>query len=90
MRIDCPICGTRDAREFHYRGAAKLLDRPAPDAGEAAFYDYVYIRENPAGANAELWHHALGCRAWLVATRDVTSHEFLSVELAADVKRGTP
>ena len=36
MRINCPVCGERDSREFHYRGSAKLMDRPAGDAGEAA------------------------------------------------------
>lgn len=88
MRITCPMCGERDIREFHYRGSARLLDRPAPDAGQSAFYDYVYIRENPAGANRELWFHDQGCRSWLVAERNVSTHEFLTVELASDHKRG--
>ncbi|NOX41129.1 MAG: sarcosine oxidase subunit delta [Alphaproteobacteria bacterium] len=88
MRLKCPLCGDRDAREFHYRGAAKLMERPEAGAGEAAFYDYVYLRENPVGANSELWFHELGCRAWLCVSRDVSSHEILSVELADAVKRG--
>jgi len=87
MRIECPICGPRDSREFHYRGSAKLLDRPTADAGEEAFSDYVYQRENPAGRNRELWFHELGCRAWLVAERDVTTHAFFSVQLAKTAKR---
>jgi len=90
MRIDCPLCGSRDIREFHYRGSAKLLKRPLPDAPLAAFHDYVNIRENPAGENRELWFHELGCRSWLVATRNMSTHAFLSVEMAADVKRGAP
>jgi len=88
MRINCPLCGDRDSREFHYRGSAKLLDRPAPDAGEAAFYDYVHIRENPAGWNRELWHHDKGCRAWIVAERHATTYEFRKTELADSAKRG--
>jgi len=88
MRINCPICGARDSREFHYRGSAKLLERPAPDAGAEAFFDYVYLRDNPAGVNRELWFHDLGCRSWIVAERNVSTHEFLSTALAADVKRG--
>ncbi len=87
MRIDCPLCGERDSREFHYRGSAKLLDRPAADAPESAFFDYVYLRGNPTGRNRELWHHELGCRAWLVVERDATSHEFHSVALAETAKR---
>jgi len=88
MRINCPLCGMRDSREFHYRGAAKLMARPAGDAPEAAFFDYVFIRDNPAGINHELWHHEMGCRAWLRVARNVTSHEILSVELAATAPRG--
>ena len=88
MRIHCPICGLRDSREFHYRGSARLIDRPAAQAGEAEFLDYVYLRENPADLNRELWFHETGCRSWIVAERNVSSHEFLSTELAADVKRG--
>ena len=88
MRIDCPNCGSRDRREFQYLGAAVLMDRPAPDAGEQAFVEYVYFRENPAGAHRELWLHEMGCRSWIVAERNMGSHEFALTRLAADVKRG--
>ena len=88
MRIDCPICGLRDSREFTYPGSDRLLDRPGAGAGEAAFFDYVHIRENPAGPNGELWHHAMGCRAWLRVVRDTVSHEVISVALARDAKQG--
>jgi len=88
MRIHCPICGQRDSREFHYRGSARLIDRPAEKAGEAEFFDYVYLRENLTGPNRELWFHESGCRSWIVAKRNVSTHEFLSTELATDVKRG--
>ena len=49
MRITCPICGERDSREFSYQGADVALRRPDPDAGEAAWDDYVHLRDNPAG-----------------------------------------
>lgn len=86
MRIDCPLCGSRDMREFYYQGAAVALARPAPDDGEAAWDDYVHLRDNPAGQARELWHHEAGCSAWLVVTRDTVSHEISKVALAADVK----
>jgi methylglutamate dehydrogenase subunit B len=88
MRIKCPLCGDRDVREFHYRGSAKLMNRPSADAGEAAYIDYVYSRENSAGLNRELWFHELGCRSWIAAERNMTTHEFLNTELAAEAKRG--
>lgn len=79
MRIDCPLCGPRDVREFTYLGDAVLAARPAPDAGQAAWQDYVHLRDNPAGAHEELWHHATGCSAWLRVRRNTVSHEVLSV-----------
>lgn len=86
MRINCPHCGERDRREFYYRGAAVDLDRPAPDAGSEAWDDFVYLRDNPAGATRELWYHEGGCGAWIVITRDTVTHEMLGVVPASGVK----
>ncbi|WP_102108263.1 sarcosine oxidase subunit delta [Oceaniglobus roseus] len=83
MRLRCPLCGERDIREFSYTGAAVLAHRPAPDSGEAAWDDYVHLRENPAGETRDLWYHVSGCGAWLVVTRDTVSHAVHTVELAA-------
>jgi sarcosine oxidase subunit delta len=83
MRIKCPYCGERDAQEFTYRGDA-APKRPDPDgsgAGEA-FYDYVYLRDNPAGPLAELWYHRAGCRSWLIVERDTRTHAIVSAALA--------
>ena len=87
MRITCPICGTRDSREFSCRGAADWLDRPDPDAGEGPWADYVHLRENPAGVLRELWYHEGGCGAWIVVTRNTATHEVLGSGLAAEVAR---
>jgi heterotetrameric sarcosine oxidase delta subunit len=75
MRIPCPHCGSRDAREFSYTGDATLR-RPDPKAPGARenFIDYVYLRDNPAGVHRELWYHAFGCQAYLVVTRDTRDH----------------
>lgn len=96
MIIECPICGARDLREFQYLGAAKLLERPrardlenpANQKDQDAFFDYVYIRDNPEGPNAELWLHQLGCRAYIHAVRNTKTHEFVSTQLARDKKAG--
>jgi sarcosine oxidase subunit delta len=61
------------------------MARPDADAGAEAFHDYVHIRDNPAGENTELWHHVLGCSAWLCVTRDTVTHEISEVTLARDV-----
>jgi sarcosine oxidase subunit delta len=84
MRITCTYCGSRDVSEFSYLGDAGLTrpDPEAPDAAEA-FHAYVYLRDNPAGPQRELWYHASGCRSWLEVTRDTTTHEVLGVRQAA-------
>lgn len=87
MRLDCPICGSRDRREFYYQGDAVMLARPEPDAGPDAWDSYLHLRDNPAGRTRDLWQHEAGCGAWLVVTRDTTTHAVEKVDLAADVKR---
>ena len=84
MRIACPHCGVRGVDEFAYLGDATVT-RPAADAAESAFADYVYLRDNPAGGHRELWSHALGCQSWLVVTRDTRTHAIDTVEAARDV-----
>ncbi len=87
MRIICPHCGERDSREFSYTGDAIALDRPAPDAGEQAWDNYLHLRDNPAGATRDLWHHTGGCAAWIVVDRDTTTHEITATKLAANITR---
>ena len=80
MRIPCPYCGERDTQEFVYRGDASMT---RPNADED-FYEYVYLRDNPAGMLREHWYHAQGCRNWLVVTRDTRTHEIFAATLARD------
>ena len=72
--IPCPYCGARPEDEFHYRGDASVK-RPKPDAGEQAFYDYVYTRSNPRGWHAEWGQHFAGCRQWMKVERNTLTHE---------------
>ena len=82
MRLPCPYCGSRDLSEFTYLGDATRA-RPSSDGegAEAAFVDYTYLRDNPAGPHKEFWYHAQGCRSWLVVERDTRTHEVLSAAL---------
>ena len=81
MRIPSPHCGERDSAEFAYYGdaAPRRPDSKGPEA-LAAFVDYVYPRDNPAGRHRELWYPVAGCRAWLVLTRDTRNHEIFGAE----------
>ena len=86
MRMTCPLCGERDRREFTWQGDAVALSRPAPDAGEAAWDDYVHLRENPAGRLRDLWYHD-PCGTWAVVERDTLTHAVFSATPASEVAR---
>ena len=89
MIINHPILGPRDAQEFVYLGDESLMARPDGMAENAiaAFHDYLYTRDNPAGEHRELWFHEQGDRSWLVVTRNTVTHEIRKVEFARDVAR---
>ena len=89
MIINHPLLGPRDSAEFVYLGDADLINRPDWQSETAAqeFYEYGYLRANPAGPHRELWFHEGGDRSWLVVTRDTTTHEVLNVEMAREVAR---
>ena len=82
LRIQCPWCGVRNEDEFSYGGDA-TVERPTDEASQDDWYDYVYTRNNPAGRHREYWHHANGCRAWLIMERDTVTHEIFSVNPAS-------
>jgi sarcosine oxidase subunit delta len=81
LLIACPFCGERPEDEFGFGGDATVT---APDQGSSpeSYADYLYLRDNIKGRQAELWVHRFGCRRWLVVERDTLSHEIFSVRLA--------
>ena len=89
MIINHPLLGPRDSQEFVYLGDAALMNRPdgMADGALAAFIDFAYLRDNPAGLHRELWYHEQGDRSWLVVTRNTVTHEITQVEMARDVAR---
>ena len=84
--INCPHCGIRPKEEFTIRGDASVV-RPAPSASDEAWHRYVHIRDNPRGRYLEHWHHASGCRRWLIVDRSNVTHEVFSVVDAGDKAR---
>lgn len=87
MIIEHPLLGPRDAAEFYVMGDASLIERPEYEDGAQAIYEYLYLRDNPAGEHRELWYHEAGDRSWLVVTRNTLTHAVTKVELARDVAR---
>lgn len=81
IRIDCPFCGVRDHSEFTYEGDA-TIEYPALDASEEAWFDAVFLRNNPRGPHREFWRHLSGCGSFVEVARDTLTHEITSVKLA--------
>ena len=78
MRLPCPNCGSRDIREFTYRGHESFLHRPRGEASgdwSEAWDAHLHLRDNPAGPTRDLWYHDQGCGAWLVVDRNTVTHE---------------
>lgn len=78
LLITCPHCGPRASSEFAHRGQAP--DRPGPaEVSPKAWREYLYTRDNAAGAVTEEWFHVSGCRRFLLVERDSRSNEVMSV-----------
>ena len=88
MRIPCPLCGSRDRREFYYYGSEDYLKRPSDQGSIDDLDNHLFLRDNPAGVTRDVWYHEAGCGAWMVVTRNTISHEILGSELVAAMKKG--
>jgi sarcosine oxidase subunit delta len=70
LLLNCPNCGERNVSEFRFGG--EYNPRPKnPDAPEsdAAWTDYLYLKENKLGVQKEWWYHRTGCGIWFLAER---------------------
>ena len=74
LRIECPFCGLRDEPEFTCGGELQAA-RPQAGAGDQAWGEYLFYRENPKGPLTERWCHSFGCGQWFNVVRDTVTHE---------------
>ncbi|GAA0521305.1 sarcosine oxidase subunit delta [Saccharopolyspora subtropica] len=83
LLIRCPWCGPRDETEFRYGGQAHVAhpDNPA-DLDDAAWAEYLFVRDNPLGSFPERWVHIHGCRRWFTVVRDTATNEMDPEEVA--------
>lgn len=80
LRIDCPWCGPREEIEFHCGGQAHIARPADPESlSDEDWADYLFMRDNVKGAQAERWVHAAGCRRWFNVVRDTVSHDIIAV-----------
>jgi sarcosine oxidase, subunit delta len=74
--LKCPNCGERSVYEFRFGG--EYRPRPARDAPDSVWVEYVYSRENKNGVHREWWYHRDGCGAWFLAQRDTVTNNVLA------------
>ena len=90
LQLPCPYCGPRDELEFSCGGEAHI-SRPLANnkISDAAFGEYLFLRDNPKGVFLERWRHASGCRRWFNVARDTVSHDILEVYAMGSKPHGT-
>jgi len=82
-----PLPLVRPARRgrVHYGGEAHIARPADPDTlDDAAWADYLFMRNNPKGPLAERWVHSAGCRRWFNLLRDTATHRILAVYRIGD------
>jgi sarcosine oxidase subunit delta len=78
MLLTCPWCGPRDETEFVCGGTTHIA-RPALEASDAAWAEYLFFRDNPKGVHRERWRHSYGCGQWFNVARHTVTHQVVSV-----------
>jgi sarcosine oxidase subunit delta len=77
LLVPCPWCGARPENEFRYGGQAHVARPPDPSAvDDAAWAEYLFVRDNPKGRHAERWRHIHGCGRFFNAVRDTVTDRF--------------
>jgi sarcosine oxidase subunit delta len=79
LLIACPLCGPRAGAEFTFERPVESI-LPLTACTEEAT-ERLFTRDNPRGPSAELWRHAYGCRAWIVLTRNTSTHDITDIRL---------
>ena len=82
FQIKCPNCGVRSASEFRYGGV--VLTRPKEDQGDAAWLEYVFLRNNTQGLQSEWWYHRMGCQRWFRIERNTQTNIISTSEEVED------
>lgn len=81
--MPCPLNGPRNISEFACAGEVKLMPDPAR-ADDAAWGDYVFLRENAAGVVREWWCH-VPTAFWFIAERNTLTDEILKTYPAGEL-----
>ena len=89
FQLHCPHCGElRDEEEFACAGEAYIARPAAPEAvDDAAWGDYLFMRQNTRGWFWEQWMHASGCRKVFAVKRNTASYAIAGSWTLSEGKR---
>jgi len=73
--MPCPLNGPRNITEFVCLGEVKAV--PAPDAPAAAWAEYLFLENNPAGLVREWWCHVPTSYVF-IAERDTVTEDIVA------------
>ncbi len=78
LLIRCPYCEEdRPEVEFSYAGEAHIVRPVDPSLmDDAAWAEYLFVRDNARGRHYERWYHIYGCARFFNAVRDTVSDKF--------------
>lgn len=86
--MPCPNCGPRDVNEFSTMGEVTVRPKSSPTRRELS--EYLYFRQNVAGAQTEWWFHRDGCETWFLAERDTRTNEVVRSWIATPAPAAPP
>lgn len=75
LQLECPNCGPRNAAEFRHGGEVHARPAPAANIDEAAWTDFLYMKDNVSDWHTEWWYHRAGCGLWFLAERHNYTNE---------------
>ena len=90
LLIDCPFCGARPQIEFAFGGQTAIVrPQPADSVTDAAWGEYLFVRDNPKGDHYERWCHRHGCGLWFNVLRDTMTHRISRVAAIDEPRAAT-
>ena len=75
--LECPNCGARNTQEFRFGGEYNPRPGKPLETADAAWTDYIFMRDNKVSVQKEWWYHRAGCGLWFLAERHTKTNKVL-------------